>query len=221
MAEQDTLKRLKLKAGFGTSDSTRMPSLKAIAELLDKEGIKYQLTDSQNVVEFRSKGNTYVNSRHMGKKGGLLKINLTDAEKEFVNCNWIELDTSDSYYSYNTNSHARQIVALINYRQKRRKVVGQAFDFLCDRNVLKIDQVIYVGMLMEFQEIHGDEAIIALAGFYTWCISHNQEDNIQPTFAHDLHGRNEEFMSPRSSSYAEFFIPNDRPKKSAQKSHAI
>ena len=96
---QKTVDRLKAKA---ESDHNRMPSLTAIALVFDELGIEYTMRDSSNTVERRTKGRRYVNSRHRGKEGKLMRVgNMT-------------LDTSDSYYSYNTWHYAKDLLKIIN-----------------------------------------------------------------------------------------------------------
>ena len=91
--------RLKLKA----DDKGRMPSIVDIHNLLEHYGIEHEYNDSTNVVEYSSAGCRYVNSRHDGKEGH--KIELENP--------YLELDTSDSYYSYNSYRYARDILELI------------------------------------------------------------------------------------------------------------
>jgi len=95
-----TLERLTRKSN---GEKVRMPSIKEISKLLTEKGIKHEVYERTNVVEYRSKGNRYVNSRHNGKTGLCLIIKNP----------YIELDTSDSYYSWNTNSYSRKLVDLI------------------------------------------------------------------------------------------------------------
>lgn len=101
----NTLERLKLKAesAFG---KVRMPSIKQISKLLDEKGIKHNVFEKTNVVEYRSAGRRYVNSRHYGKTGLCLTIKEP----------YLELDTSDSYYSWNTSGYARRLIEIIEGR---------------------------------------------------------------------------------------------------------
>jgi hypothetical protein len=101
-----TLERLKIKS---VDSDARMPSVKQITKLLDELGIKYYLSKSTNVVEYRSKGNRYVNSRHDGKNGYLLCVGD------------IKMDTSDSYYSWSTCGYAMKLVKLIEEHNKNKK----------------------------------------------------------------------------------------------------
>lgn len=94
-----TLEKLKLKA----QDKGRMPSIKEIAQMLTEFGIDFKLGENTNVVEFRSKGNRYVNSRHEGKTGKVLEIPEAN----------IILDTSESFYSLNTWWDATKIVKFL------------------------------------------------------------------------------------------------------------
>lgn len=99
----NVLQQLKAKAKSNYKDKVRMPSIKQIKKLLDAYGITSYMDEHTNVVEYRSKGKMYVNSRHMGKKG--LRLKIPDAS--------IELDTSSSYYSYNTWRYAEEIIKLV------------------------------------------------------------------------------------------------------------
>ena len=91
-----TLEKLKLKS----QDQGRMPSIKEIAKLLDDNSIPYYLADTNNIVEYKDKWANYVNSRHYGKSGKRLLIREAN----------IDLDTSDSYYSWNSWQYAGKII---------------------------------------------------------------------------------------------------------------
>ncbi|GAB4389922.1 MAG: hypothetical protein Kow0025_18460 [Thermodesulfovibrionales bacterium] len=92
-----TIMKLKARAqGKG-----RMPSIQSIADMLKDLGIPYTIRDSVNVVERRTPGKRYVNSRHDGKRGRRLVVgNLT-------------LDSADSYYSFSTGFLARDLLATV------------------------------------------------------------------------------------------------------------
>ena len=98
-----TIARLKCKAESLSYSGARIPSLPDIAAMLDDLGIKYEMRKSENVVEHRTKGRRYVNSRHYGKKGLLLKVGN------------IRLDSSDSYYSFNTWHYAQEILEMVRH----------------------------------------------------------------------------------------------------------
>jgi hypothetical protein len=85
--------------------TAKMPPIKDISKLLDSKGIKHSMYEKTNTVEYRSKGNRYVNSRHRGKSGYCLTI-----KEPF----YLELDTSDSYYSRNTYYYATKLLEIIN-----------------------------------------------------------------------------------------------------------
>jgi hypothetical protein len=101
----DILEKLKLKAE-SSFNKVRMPSIKQISKLLTENGIEHSVSEKTNIVEYRSKGNRYVNSRHQGKTGLCLLIKEP----------YLELDTSDSYYSWNTSYYARRLVELVEGR---------------------------------------------------------------------------------------------------------
>lgn len=111
----NTLERLKIKS---KDYNKRMPSIKQISQLLTECGIKHNVSDSLNIVEYRSNGNRYVNSRHNGKIGKLLTIDNTN----------IKLDTSDSYYSWNSWGYALKIVELIeeNNKNNKKEIVNES-----------------------------------------------------------------------------------------------
>lgn len=85
----------------------RMPSIKAIHALLEELDIPHSFRESVNVVERRTKGRRYVNSRHDGKRGYLLDFTKPDGTK-------VSIDTSDSYYSYNAPLYAGELMEVIN-----------------------------------------------------------------------------------------------------------
>lgn len=105
-----TLEKLKVKAGF-TGEQIRMPSIKAISQMLTELGVEHSVDKSTNIVEYRSNRNTYVNSRHKGKVGKELVIHEAH----------IYLDTSDSYYSYNTSTYARNIIEFLKSKKLIKK----------------------------------------------------------------------------------------------------
>jgi hypothetical protein len=107
----DTLQRLKLKANASFSDKCKMPSIRQISKLLSEYDIKHEVSERANVVEYRSKGNRYVNNRHNGKIGLCLEIKAP----------YLELDTSDSYYSANTRDYARQLVTIVEEQIAKQK----------------------------------------------------------------------------------------------------
>jgi hypothetical protein len=100
MKFEKTLNQLRMKS----EGNGRMPSIKNIHLLLEHYKIEHSFSDSQNVVEYRTAGRNYVNSRHVGKKGFELTI-----DRPYIN-----LDTSDSYYSWNSWQYAQKIVELID-----------------------------------------------------------------------------------------------------------
>ena len=102
------IKRLELKAESSSCDNIRMPSIKDIHKLLDELGIKHTFRESVNIVEYRSKGARYVNSRHSGKEGYILEVGD------------LKMDTSDSYYSFNSWNYSRELLRIIDKHQKNK-----------------------------------------------------------------------------------------------------
>mgnify|MGYP000978824550 CR=1 FL=1 len=97
---------LRCKAEGGSFGKTKMPSIKSISELLNHYGIEHVFEKSYNTVEYRSKGNVYVNSRHRGKEGYKLEVDRK-----------VYMDSSDSYYSFNTWQYAGELVQLIDSKK--------------------------------------------------------------------------------------------------------
>lgn len=68
-----------------------------------------------------------------------------------------------------------------------------------------IDLRDYILLLMEFEDIHGPEAIEGLAGAYIYAIDNKEGEEatrmINSVFAHDIGGRKSKMMLPRSSEY--------------------
>jgi hypothetical protein len=95
---QQALHRLVGKA----NNQGRMPSLRSIHSLLVESGLDASLRSSRNIVEYRSRGRSYVNSRHEGKSGYRLNVGN------------LELDSSESYYSANSWNYARRLLDLLN-----------------------------------------------------------------------------------------------------------
>lgn len=113
-----TLNRLMDKAGITDNFPVRMPSIDAISKMLTEYGIPHEVDTTVNIVEYQSKGNRYVNSRHKGKEGKSLDIPIEESEYKAVGTACISMDTSDSYYSVNSSQYAYHIVQLLKVRGK-------------------------------------------------------------------------------------------------------
>jgi hypothetical protein len=82
--------------------SKRMPSVSSVHEMLAELGVEHNYRDSSNMVEYRSRGSKFVNSRHEGKAGKKLHVGS------------LVIDSSESYYSANSWNYARQLVQLVD-----------------------------------------------------------------------------------------------------------
>lgn len=94
---------LKLKTKAKNADA-RMPSVSEVEAALTEMGIAFTAYDSVNVVERKTAGRRYVNSRHLGKKGRVIEIKAAG----------FKMDTSESYYSVNTWGYAHKLVSIID-----------------------------------------------------------------------------------------------------------
>ena len=115
-SQEKTLAALKAKARIA-NDGARMPSIKRICALLEALGFNVDLSETVNVVEYRSKGRRYVNSRHDGKRGYKLQVFKPGGEKWKPGSVELELDTSDSYYSWNSRGYAQKLLELIERKE--------------------------------------------------------------------------------------------------------
>ena len=99
-----------------------------------------------------------------------------------------------------------------------KNTANAAFEFLISKNVFsnEISQMDWVIILLDFRKKKGEDAIKALAGFYLWAIANTGTDTrirseadqnraLKSTFAHDLNGRDDEYMLPRSDSYIKYW----------------
>ena len=61
-------------------------------------------------------------------------------------------------------------------------------------------------MIDEAEQIHGESYIIGMAGFlaYAHCNEDMEEHQIKATLAHDLNGRKDPTMLPRTAEYTQF-----------------
>ena len=64
-------------------------------------------------------------------------------------------------------------------------------------------------MLTTFQRTHGDDAVRSMYGFIRWCEENIPDEQsrimqITVTLAHDIGGRNDKRMLPRSDGYIQF-----------------
>ena len=108
----NTLKRLIEKTKDG---DVRMPSITQIHKLLVEKGIEHKFDgETFNVVETRIGQSRIVGDRHIGKYGKSIHVKVPeDMQDEVGRCN-IVMDSSSSYYSWNSFGYANQLVRLID-----------------------------------------------------------------------------------------------------------
>ncbi len=110
ISSKKTLQAIIKKANSSCIDtvSVKMPSIASIHNLLNEMGIAHKYDgETTNVVEYRTAGRAYVNERHEGKKGKEIIINTPKG----MNGN-IVMDSSSSYYSWNTSRYADELIEL-------------------------------------------------------------------------------------------------------------
>ena len=109
LKNQKTLERLKAKA---VESKNRMPSLKMVARLLDE--LEIENTCHNISIEKWSKPSGF---RHF-TSGGSRTYNGFDFRVPEIN---MRLDSTESYYSWNTWLYARQLVELIEKTNDLKK----------------------------------------------------------------------------------------------------
>lgn len=105
------------------NDDARMPSIQSIHNLLSELNINHYFDgESQNIFESRSGQKTYVTNRGYGKFGKLIRLrafqlentqNVLPANRDSL---YLEMDSSNSYYSHNSDSYARDLIFVIDNR---------------------------------------------------------------------------------------------------------
>lgn len=104
-----TIEKLIAKSEIGTK---RFPSINELHLLFTEVGIKHSFDgEVTNIVEYRSGGNRYVNDRHNGKVGK--KIYKIEIPKELDI--YLRLDSSDSYFSWNTFRYTLDLLKLLEH----------------------------------------------------------------------------------------------------------
>ena len=98
---QKVIEQLEAKVKY----DKRMPSIKSIRNLLEELGIEYDFNETQNCYDVGSASNNYCSYHGKGKEGYCLDFEV-DGER-------IMMDTSDSYYSWNTYRYAKDLLKLI------------------------------------------------------------------------------------------------------------
>ncbi len=94
---------------------------------------------------------------------------------------------------------------------------NRAFNFILEEMVERFpeqNRIMLMSILLTYIDNKGDNAVADLYGFFMYCRDVEHEDGfIWENIMHDINGRDDRFMSPRTSGYAaEFFeIQNVQP----------
>ena len=105
MKNQKTLNALRKKAGLGICESSRMPNLNKVGELLTELGIQNDVTTWSCTKWTSPAGYRYYTS------GGTREYNGYRLKVPQINLN---INSTDTYYSWNTVHYAKELVELIN-----------------------------------------------------------------------------------------------------------
>ena len=101
---QETLERLERKANSRVYESSRMPNLNKVSELLNELGIENSCSNSWCEKWTKGGGNRYYTG------GGSKTYNGFNLRVPSIRLN---IDSTDTYYSWNTWSYAGDLVNLI------------------------------------------------------------------------------------------------------------
>ena len=105
MKNQKTLEALRKKAGLGICESSRMPNLNKVGQLLTELGIENDVTTWSCTKWTSAAGCRYNTS------GGTRDYNGFQLKVPQINMN---INSTDTYYSWNTKMFAQQLVKLID-----------------------------------------------------------------------------------------------------------
>ena len=103
--ENKTYQRLVKKANLGICETSRMPNLNKVGELLTELGIENHVQTWSCEKWSSAAGCRYYTS------GGTREYNGYRLKVPQINLN---INSTDTYYSWNTKNYAQQIVNLIN-----------------------------------------------------------------------------------------------------------
>ena len=105
MKNQKTLEALRKKAGLGICESSRMPNLNKVGQLLNELGIENSCLESSCEKWSSAAGYQYYTS------GGSRTYTGFWLRVPQINMN---IDSTDTYYSWNTKHYAKELVNLID-----------------------------------------------------------------------------------------------------------
>jgi hypothetical protein len=105
MKNQKTLEALRKKAGLGICESSRMPNLNKVSQLLTELGIQNSCLESSCEKWSSPAGYRYYTS------GGSRTYTGFWLRVPQINMN---IDSTDTYYSWNTKQYAQELVKLID-----------------------------------------------------------------------------------------------------------
>lgn len=109
MKNQKTLEALRKKAGLGICKSSRMPNLNKVGQLLTELGIENDVMTWSCTKWTSAVGYRYNTS------GGTRDYNGFRLKVPQIN---MDINSTDTYYSWNTQMFAQEIVKLIEKVQK-------------------------------------------------------------------------------------------------------
>ena len=105
MKNQKTLNALRKKAGLGICESSRMPNLNKVGQLLNELGIENSCLESSC-----EKWSSAAGCRYYTSGGSRPYIGFWLRVPQ-INMN---IDSTDTYYSWNTKHYAKELVELID-----------------------------------------------------------------------------------------------------------
>ena len=91
------------------------------------------------------------------------------------------------------------------YEAAFQEVVARYAGLMAEVRGVSVNQVKKHALfdVMDFEDIHGKQAVVDLYGFLVYAEESDVlEHVVNGTLAHDIGGRNDQFLTPRSADYA-------------------
>lgn len=116
----------------------RMPSLKAIAKLIDDLGVKNHSSSSHCTKPIKSGGVRYTWGGNVSYTGTSLKFKY-NAKRSFYGCHGdnntftFNVDTTATYYTYNTYNYARDLLSIVAdiLADDNDNIHNSLYDYFC------------------------------------------------------------------------------------------
>ncbi len=99
-----------------SDDKGRMPSLKRVAELLNEAGVDNSAWERETEKLTKAEGMRYYTGGGTRTYKGTKLTVYSERDEEGRRSVLMNLDSTETYYSYNTYNYARDLVKLVNQK---------------------------------------------------------------------------------------------------------